>query len=281
VAVAVTRDRPGGGNTGLVAWHGTREAAGEVPAARQLPLADEVPAVVRAARADDTNVVVGAIDGEVTAWHNGDDGLWRRSALDLGVEDIAFVDVASLADQFVLAGVDEKGDAHVWLSSDGEDWQPVASAGDLPSGVSSVTLPAPLGDDELAVVWMAADQQDRADPRSGTLATIQRFDGARLADAGVIEARPADGIARFAVTGATMSPEGHLVAVGRATPDSDTTVPMVWLRESDTWQPSPQSELLERAGYQFRAVATDGDEMVGVITPWPTGGDIELWRWQR
>lgn len=281
LAVAVTRDRPNGDNTGLLAWQGTTASTTDAPMARRLPPTDEVPAVVSTARGNGVDLVVGPIDGDVVAWRNENTGLWRRSVLDLGVDEaIVFVDVVGLGDRFVLAGVDENGDGHLWSSTDGEDWQPVEAGDEIPSGLASVTLPAPLAEDDLAVVWMAVDEPTRTDVRSGTSATIQRFDGETLSDAGVIDAQTADEVPRFAVTGATMSPEGHLVVVGRAAVQ-DTTVPMLWLREDGAWQPTPQRELAGRLGYQFRAVTTDDEGMVGVITRWPTGGDVEVWRWRN
>jgi hypothetical protein len=301
VAVAATRDRPNGGNTGLMAWQprpsggsssssaGSSGASAPSPAAaaprgqmlalprRGLPQ----PEAVNAGRAAGTSLVAGVSGGDVVAWRSTDDGRrWQGSVLDLGVDtDLTAIDLVGHGTALVLAGVDADGGAHLWTSPDGLTWNP-APTDDLPTGVRSVTLLASLDQDQLALAWLAGGEGgDSSSARTGTTATVQRFDGHRVRDEGTIEARPEAGIPRFSLDGATLSPEGRLVVVGTAAPEARSGVPMIWLRDGDTWEPSPQRELAGRVDYQFRAITTTPNgQMVGLVTP-ATHVDLEVWRW--
>jgi hypothetical protein len=319
VAVAATRDRANGENTGLMAWQprpsstpgsagsGSESASGSsgssspgsasgsagasaptpvaaaprgqmlAPPRRGLPQ----PEAVNAGRASGTNLVAGVADGEVVAWRSTDDGRrWQGSVLDLGVDaDLTAIDLVGHGSALVLAGVDADGGAHLWTSPDGLTWNP-APTDDLPTGVRSVTLLASLDQNELALAWLAGGEgDDSSSARTGSTATVQRFDGRRVTDEGTIEARPEAGIPTFSLDGATLSPEGRLVVVGTAAPEARTGVPMIWLRDGDTWEPSPQRELAGRVDYQFRAITTTPNgEMVGLVTP-ATHVDLEVWRW--
>jgi hypothetical protein len=296
VAVAATRDRPNGGNTGLMAWpprppssspsSGASAPSPAAPAPRGQALALPRPGLpqpeaVNAGRAAGTSLVAGVAGGDVVAWRSTDDGRrWQGSVLDLGVDaDLTAIDLVGHGSALVLAGVDADGGAHLWTSPDGLTWNPVP-ADDLPSGVRSVTLLASLDQDQLALAWLAGgESDDSSSARTGTTATVQRFDGSRIIDEGTIEARPDAGIPTFSLDGATLSPEGRLVVVGTASPEANTGVPMIWLRDGDTWEPSPQRELAGRVDYQFRAITTTPNgAMVGLVTP-ATHVDLEVWRW--
>jgi hypothetical protein len=302
VAVAATRDRPNGGNTGLMAWQpgstpssgsgsGSPAAGASAPAptaaaprGQMLALPQRglpQPEAVNAGRAAGTSLVAGVAAGDVVAWRSTDDGRrWQGSVLDLGVDaDLTAIDLVGHGSTLVLAGVDADGGAHLWTSPDGLTWNPVP-ADDLPGGVRSVTLLASLDQDQLALAWLAGGEgDDRSSARTGSTATVQRFDGGRIIDEGTIEARPDAGIPTFSLDGATLSPEGRLVVVGTASPEADTGVPMIWLRDGDTWEPSPQRELAGRVDYQFRAITTTSDDqMLGLVTP-ATHVDLEVWRW--
>jgi hypothetical protein len=288
VAVAATRDRPNGANTGLMAWQpasgsGSASAAnaprGQMLAPPERGLGQ--PQAVNAGEAGGTSVVAGVVDGRVVAWRSTDSRRWRGAVLDLGLDadvDLTAIDLVGHAGQLILAGVDADGGAHLWTSSDGLTWDPGPSDG-LPHGVRSVTLLASLGDDQLALAWIAGGDDGGSNPRTGSTATVQRFDGRSIVDEGTIEARPDAGIPTFSLDGATLSPDGRLVVVGTASPRADTGVPMIWLRDGKTWEPSPQRELAGRVDYQFRTITTTRDgQMLGLITP-ATHVDLEVWRW--
>jgi hypothetical protein len=300
VAVAATRDRPNGENTGLMAWQpggspGAAPASGSAGASAPSPASAAPrgqmlappqrglpqPEAVNAGRAGGTSIVAGVAAGEVVAWRSTDDGRrWRGSVLDLGLDvDLTAIDLVGHGSALVLAGVDADGGAHLWTSPDGLTWNPVAADG-LPEGVRSVTLLASLDQDQLALAWLAGGEgDDSSSARTGSTATVQRFDGRQVTDEGTIEARPEAGIPTFSLDGATLSPEGRLVVVGTAAPQARTGVPMIWLRDGDTWEPSPQRELAGRVDYQFRAITTTPNgEMVGLVTP-ATHIDLEVWRW--
>jgi hypothetical protein len=304
VAVAATRDRANGGNTGLMAWQprpsgasGSSASTGSpssgasaptpaaaAPRGQMLALPQRglpQPEAVNAGRAAGTNLVAGVSDGQVVAWRSTDDGRrWQGSVLDLGVDtDLVAIDLVGHGTSLVLAGVDADGGAHLWTSPDGLMWNP-APTEDLPQGVRSVTLLASLDEDQLALAWLAGGEgDDSSSARTGSTATVQRFDGRQVIDEGTIEARPEAGIPTFSLDGATLSPEGNLVVVGTASPEARTGVPMIWLRDGDTWEPSPQRELAGRVDYQFRAITTTPNgEMVGLVTP-ANHIDLEVWRW--
>jgi len=277
VSVAATRDSPRGDNTGLVAW----QRGGPRPRPERLEAPERgaaVPSAVNTGRAGDTALVAGVADGQVVTWtsHDGDD--WRSDTPDLGVEaEMATIDVLGDGDRVVLAGVDVQGRAHLWTSIDGETWL-TPEVDDLPTGVGSVTLLGQLDDGELAVAWLGQGQ-DETSPRRARAATIQRFAGEDLTDEGAIGARDDDGIPRFSLEGATLSPEGRLAIVGSAGGGGDTVAPMLWVRDGDRWEPSDQPELTRLLDRELRAVTTVGDVMVGVVTPAPRHIDVELWRW--
>jgi hypothetical protein len=296
VAVAATRERPNGENTGLMAWQPVSSAA---PPRGQLLAPPEpglpAPVGVNAGRAAGTDVVAGVAGGQAVAWISNDGGRWEGTVLELGLAgDLAAIDLAGHGDELVLAGVDADGGAHLWTSPDGRTWEP-GPTDDLPSGSRSVTVLGSLDEDELALAWMAGGDSDGESgggsgggsggaaiaPRAGTTATVQRFDGRSVADEGTIEARPDAGIPTFSLDGATLSPDDHLVVVGTASPATETGVPMIWLRDGDAWEPSTQRELAGRVDYQFRAITTTSDgQMMGLITP-AAHIDLELWRWIR
>src|SRR5690606_28636667 len=87
-AVAVTRDRPDGHNTGLVAW---ASRSGSPPEAASLSLPDgdsTVPPRVRAGRSRGTTVIVAVADGAPVTWvhEGGAGGSWRTVQPDLGID---------------------------------------------------------------------------------------------------------------------------------------------------------------------------------------------------
>lgn len=280
VAVAVSRDRANGENTGLLAW----QSGGSPPRAQRLRPPERgigVPSRVEAARIGGVDVVTGVVDGQVAAWRDTGTGRWQGDVLDLDVDgELVTSDLASDGERLVLAGVDRRGGAHLWTSPDGQDWQPLA--GDLPGGVGSATLLGPVAPGELLVAWLEARVPENGDEvaRSGPSATVQRIAGDRARDEGVVEARPDDGWSDLSVTGAALSPDGRTVVVGSAWRSADELTPMVWLRDGDSWEPTSQPELASRLDYELRAVATSADDrMVGVVTPAPRGIDVEVWRW--
>jgi hypothetical protein len=281
-AVAVSRERANGENTGLVAW----QSGDSQPRPERLTPPERglgVPARVETARIGDVAVVVGVVDGEAVAWRSTDGGRWRGDVLDLEVDDeLVTTDLASDGERLVLAGVDRGGRGHLWTSTGGENWEPLAA--DLPSSVGSATLLGPVALGELLVSWLddtrIAENGDDIATRAPST-TVQHIAGDRVSDEGTIEARPDDGWPDLSLSGATVGPNGRIVAVGSAWQGGTDGTPMVWVREADRWEPSAQPELVGRLDYELRAVTSaPGDRMVGLVTPASTGIDAEVWAWR-
>lgn len=280
VAAAVSRERPTGENSGLVAW----QSGSSTPAARRLTPPDrgldDVPQRVEAARAGEVSLVAGVADGEAVAWRSDDGGAWRGTVLDLGTDGrLLTADVATDGERFVVAGVDVDGGTHLWTSADGADWESLD--GDLPSGMGSATLLGPVEPGDLLVAWLTDDRSGDGQVALGApSATVQRISGGSLTDEGTIESRPDEGWGDLSLAGATVSPEGRIVAVGTAWRSRSDRTPMVWAQEGDGWEPTSQPELAARLDFELRAVATASDDrMVGIVTPFPAGIDVEVWRW--
>lgn len=285
LAVAVTRDRPNGENTGLVAW---RSRSRSDPRPVRLEVSGpglDVPERVSAGRLRGISVVAGVVDGSVVTWiHDGDDGDegddrgWRPTLPDLRFPgDLVTADLASDGERFLLAGVDTDGDAHLWTSTDTRTWEPITGDA-MPSDTGSVTVLGPLGRGEVAIAWVAAGGDDA--PRSGPGVTIQRLAGGEVAGEGTIEADPDAGTIEVSAAGATRSPEGNLVVVGAAWRRAGERAPMVWVRDGDRWEPTDQPELVGRVDHELRTVTTTSDTaMHAVVTPFPSHVDVEVWEW--
>jgi hypothetical protein len=296
VALAATRDTPRGDNTGLLAWQARRtpgQEAAVTPGVRLAPPAGVtgVPQQASVGRSDGTTMVVALYGGEVVLWSlpeataNGPAGpatSWEARQPDLGLEgddELVNLHITGDGERFVLAGVDNQARAHVWTSTDGDDWEPLSGdAGDpLPTEVGAVGLLAPLGDGEVALGWLA--DEDSA-PANASSATIQRLAGDELRDQGVITGAATSDADRIDLGGATLSPAERLVVVGAALQPSGDRTPMVWAREAGDWTASEQPELIARLDYELRTVtATDDDRLVGLVTG-ITHVDVETWRWQ-
>ena len=289
-AVAVTRDRANGANTGLLAWHGRSGLAdsGDVEDAQPLtPPAGLTapPESVSVGRSADLLVVAALYDGQPVVWSrsgaSGDSGdAWRSGAdgVDLGLDagaGLRSLRVVGDGSRLVLAGVDDEGTPHLWTSDDGSAWEAVSS-GNLPPSAGAVGLLAPLEKGSVAVGWLGDEESA---PWNATAATIQRLTDDELVDEGVLKAAPDDDVERLHLTGATTSPDSRLVVVGGALqPDSDRT-PMAWVQDDDKWQATDQEELTGHLDWEFRAiVGTDDDRMVAVATAL-SHPDVESWQW--
>lgn len=294
-AVAVTRERANGDNTGMVAWH-SRARAGPAPV-RLGPAAPglQVPERVSAGRYLGTSVITGVVDGAAVMWvHDPDDApedAGRRDAgsrgarpvrpahPDLGLDEgLVTLDVAGDGERLVLAGVDDDGDAHLWTSTDARTWDAVTT-GELPAGTESVRILGPLGHGELAIGWLAQGGEDT--PRSGPAATVQRVTGDDVTTLGTIEADPEAGTTELSVAGATWSPGGNLVVVGAVWRPAGVRTPMVWVHDGEGWHASEQPDMAGRLDHELRAVTTaSGRTMHALVTPFPRHVDVEVWEWR-
>jgi hypothetical protein len=290
-AAAVTRDRPKGANTGLLAWRGHTRDQKAAPAQSLAPptgtsAAPESVSVARsadhlavAALYDGTPVVWSGLDTATGGWAGGTDA-WRSPAdpIDLGLDaSLRSLRIVGDGTHLVLAGVDGQGAAHLWTSDDGATWSSV-DAPRLPKKVGAVGLLTPLARGKVAVGWLGDEQSA---PFNATSATIQRLSGTTLADDGALEATPDAGIDRLHLTSATLSPEHKLVVVGGAVRSSGARTPMVWLRDGGEWHPTKQAALNGHLDHEFRAVVTtrDNDAMVAIATAL-THPDVEAWQWR-
>ncbi|HMG42318.1 MAG TPA: hypothetical protein VK611_13355 [Acidimicrobiales bacterium] len=296
-AVAVTRDRANGANTGLLAWHGRSGLADSADVEQAQPLTPPAgvaapPSSVSVGRSADHLVVTALYDGQPVVWSrsgasssssgDGDgDGAWRSGAdgVDLGLDagtGLRSLRVVGDGARLVLAGVDDDGTPHLWTSGDGSTWDALSS-GSLPRSAGSVALLAPLEKGSVAVGWLGDEESA---PQNATAATIQRLTATELVDEGVLEAAPDDDVERVRLTGATVGPDERLVVVGGALrPDSDRT-PMAWVQDGDEWRATDQEELTGHLDWEFRAiVATDDDRMIAVAAAL-SHPDVESWQWR-
>jgi hypothetical protein len=259
------------------------------------------PELANVGRVDGTTAVAALFDGRPAIWTAPDrttrpgrrPSRWVGEQPALGLDtDLVNLHVAGDGERLVLAGVDDRGQGHLWTSTDGERWDPLPRR-QLPDRVGAVGLLAPLDDGQVAVGWLA--DEDSA-PWNATRVAVQRLDGQELADEGVIVAADhrdggegddgdQDGSAvptrveRVDLGGATLSPGDRLVVVGAALRPNGDTTPMVWVRADGRWVPIDQPDLTHRLDYEFRAVAASDQLMVGLVTPL-AHVDVETWRWQ-
>jgi hypothetical protein len=273
-AVAVTRDQPNGGNTGLVAW---RSGGGEArPAEVLAPVGEGVPAGVTVGQAGGASVVAGLVGGEVATWVSGSGG-WTAGRPQLDVDGgVLNARVVGVGDRFLLAAVDTAGTPHLWSSPDGLSWTALALP-DAPDGLASVGMLSALGDGEAAVGWLAGEVTGDDVPREGTAVTVQAVaaDGT-VADAGTIEAAPGDGVELVDVNGAVRS-DGWLVVAGATIDDVGTARPAVWASANGDWARSTQDGLVDRDDHDVRALGTSGGATYGLVAS-RTSVDVEVWR---
>jgi hypothetical protein len=290
-AVAATRDQPRGENTGLLAWQTrrTNASAPEVPPGVPLvppPGVSGAPQLASIGRANGASLVAALVGGQVVLWSlpegAGENGGaapplagWEASQPDLELDgELVHLRVTGDGERFVLAGVDDEAGGHVWTSTDGESWEPVPDD-HLPGDVGAVGLLTPVAGGQVVVGWLA--DEDSA-PANATSATIQRLEGDGLSDEGAITSDSGTRIDRIDLAGAARSPADRLVVVGAAVRSSGDRTPMVWVRHGGDWTPTRRPELTNRLDYELRAVTTDDDRMVGIVTG-VAHVDVETWRW--
>ena len=292
-AVAVSRDKPNGANTGLLTWHGRVGQRTDVAPAQPLTppaWATSPPESVSVARSNDRLAVAAVYDDRAVVWSMQDDpvasgtGAWESDAegADLGLSGAGSSGLDSLrivgdGSRLVLAAVDGDGAAHLWESTDGSSWSEVGS-GSLPKRVGAVGVLSLLGKDDVAVSWLADEE---GAPWNATSARVQRIVGDRVVDEGTVKATPDDGVDQLHLTSAVRSPEGSLVVVGGAVRSSGAHTPMVWLREGGTWHPTKQAALTGHLDHEFRAVVTTRSDnaMVALATALEHP-DVEAWQWR-
>jgi hypothetical protein len=289
-AVAVTRDRPAGENEGLMAWHG--RLAGDEPVGDGQLLPPPVdatgpPASVSVGRSADVIAVAATYDGDPVIWHRtgnrtpagGPPARWAVEEPELGTGAGSLVSLRLVGDgeRLVLAGVEDDGTAHLWISTDGEDWDAVAGD-DVPTGAGAVGLLAAVEQGEVLVGWL--DDEDSA-PWNATSATIQQLDAsAAVTDRGTLEAEPDRDIDRVHLTGATLSPDRRLVMVGAAVRADGVSTPMVWAEDGDDWHASSQDNLAGHLDHEFRVVVSAGDDQMLALAAAMSHPDVEAWRWR-
>jgi hypothetical protein len=295
-SVAVTRDRPAGANQGLMAWEGRLAGTDPITPGEDLPLppgATGPPASVSVGRSSDTIAVACLFDGNPAIWHRSSErspgagtgsgvdttSSWPVDFQELGTEDNALVSLRLAGDgeRLVMAGVEANGTAHVWISEDGQSWDPV-DASQLPDEVGAVGLLSVLERGRVLIAWL--DDEDSA-PFNATSATIQELDDeGRLSDEGSIEADPQGDIDRVRLAGAALGPRDGLVIVGAAVGAEGVSTPMMWARNGDGWDPTDQPNLDGHLDHEFRVVVSDDDERMVALATATSHPDIEAWRWR-
>lgn len=271
-AVAVSRDRPDGTNTGLLVWRLPGVASQEARP-ESLSVARGVPTSVTAGRTEGISLVAGLVDSTVSTWVSRGGG-WTAGEPDLGIGPVASVRVTGTEAGFALAAVARDGTPHLWTSPDGLSWSRV-DVSDPGASLAAVAMLAPLGP-EFVVAWLPGAVADEA-PRDATEVLVQQVAGTEVTDLGTLAADPDDDIERIDLNGAARRGEWVLVA-GTAIAADGSVRPGLWAGAGGDWGLSAQDDLVDQPGQEFRTLAASDDgHLHGLLTE-RGGVDVELWR---
>jgi hypothetical protein len=280
-AVAVARQAPNSGNTGLLVWR-SDEGSGsdDGPAPRALPTADGVPGSITVGRSAGATLVGGVVDGAVATWVSDGNG-WSASVADLDADEVISARVVGTGDGFVLAAVDRDGAGHLWRSADGRRWSALdtADAG-IGEGLAAVGLLAAVGDEpaaDVVVAWLAGDAGAEDVARDAERVEVDRVHGSSVTPYGPIDAEPGDDVERVDVNGATLRGD-FLVVAGAAVGADGTVRPGLWAGTAEGWARSSQADLVDQPDVEFRTVGASGDgALYGVLAP-RGHVDVQVWR---
>jgi hypothetical protein len=272
-AVAVTRDRPDGTNTGVVVWR-LPGVASQAARPESLDVSGVVPGAITVGRADGVSVVAGMVGGTVATWVS-DGGRWAMGTPDLGVGPVASARVTGAGDGFVLAVVARDGSPSVWASPDGLAWSQL-DVPDPGTGLAAVGMLAPVdGGEAVAVGWLAGDVADEA-PLDAADVVVHLVEGTAVTPFGTISAEPGDGVERIDVNAAARRDDWLLVA-GATVAGDGSVRPGLWAGSGEEWARSSQEELVRQPDVEFRTLGPSGDDaLYGLLTE--RGGlDVHLW----